>query len=349
MTAAELHPQPSTPATASSCAPCCSTPWSGSSTPRSSPPSPSASTSTSGATCSAAGRSDDLADTSNYAAVVSAAVAAERRTPRAARVPGLRDRPGGARPRRGRRGGRGHRHQAEPSGARGPRHGGRPAPPGAMRRAFLGLGTNLGDREAELRRAVAALAAQGDVVAVSGLYETEPMGGPPQGLFLNLVVELTTDDSPERLLERCWALEATAKRVRTVRNGPRSLDADVLLVEGETRSSPELGCRMRGCSSGASSSPPCAHSPRPGRRGPAGRRWRRGASGGYAEHVRGLTRPAPGDGAGLTEAPCHGFASSARVAPGRPWRAPCAASATRSRARSPAAPTCPGRPSAPTC
>jgi 2-amino-4-hydroxy-6-hydroxymethyldihydropteridine diphosphokinase len=77
-------------------------------------------------------------------------------------------------------------------------------------------------------------------VAVSGLYETEPMGGPPQGLFLNLVVELATDDSPERLLERCWALEATAKRVRTVRNGPRSLDADVLLVEGETRSSAEL-------------------------------------------------------------------------------------------------------------
>jgi 2-amino-4-hydroxy-6-hydroxymethyldihydropteridine diphosphokinase len=109
-----------------------------------------------------------------------------------------------------------------------------------MRRAFIGLGSNLGDREAELRRAVASLAAEGDVAAVSGLYETEPMGGPPQGLFLNLVVELATDDSPERLLERCWALEAAAKRLRTVRNGPRSLDADLLIVEGETRPGPEL-------------------------------------------------------------------------------------------------------------
>ena len=50
-------------------------------------------------------------------------------------------------------------------------------------RAFLGLGTNLGDREATLRRAVEHLATFGDVVAVSGLYETEPMGGPPQGLL----------------------------------------------------------------------------------------------------------------------------------------------------------------------
>jgi 2-amino-4-hydroxy-6-hydroxymethyldihydropteridine diphosphokinase len=100
-------------------------------------------------------------------------------------------------------------------------------------RAFLGLGSNLGDRRARLEEAVAALRAAGDVVAVSPVYETEPVGGPAgQGPYLNLVVELATTDGPRRLLERCWALERAAGRVRTVRHGPRTLDADVLWVEG---------------------------------------------------------------------------------------------------------------------
>jgi 2-amino-4-hydroxy-6-hydroxymethyldihydropteridine diphosphokinase len=101
----------------------------------------------------------------------------------------------------------------------------------SVRRAFLGLGSNLGDRYAALRQAVAQLQASGDVVAVSPLYETEPVGGPAdQGPFLNVVVELVTADSPRQLLERCQALEEAAHRVRTVPFGPRTLDADVLLV-----------------------------------------------------------------------------------------------------------------------
>jgi 2-amino-4-hydroxy-6-hydroxymethyldihydropteridine diphosphokinase len=100
-------------------------------------------------------------------------------------------------------------------------------------RAFIGLGSNLGDRRAFLRRAVEQLRAGGDVVGVSPLYETEPVGGPDgQGPYLNLVVELSTSDAPRALLERCRALEAEAGRVRTVRWGPRTLDADVLWVEG---------------------------------------------------------------------------------------------------------------------
>ena len=100
-------------------------------------------------------------------------------------------------------------------------------------RAFIGLGSNLGDRRALLHRAVEGLGAAGDVVAVSPLYETDPVGGPEgQGPFLNLVVELSTSDAPRALLERCRALEAAAERVRTVRWGPRTLDADVLWVEG---------------------------------------------------------------------------------------------------------------------
>ena len=102
-------------------------------------------------------------------------------------------------------------------------------------RAFLGLGSNLGDRRAILRQGVAELAAAGDVAAVSPLYETEPVGGPAeQGAFLNLVVELDTADNPRQLLRRCQALEEAAHRLRTVRWGPRTLDADVLLVDDLT-------------------------------------------------------------------------------------------------------------------
>jgi 2-amino-4-hydroxy-6-hydroxymethyldihydropteridine diphosphokinase len=106
-----------------------------------------------------------------------------------------------------------------------------PAPP--PWRAFIGLGSNLGDRRAFLRQAVEGLQAAGDVVGVSPLYETEPVGGPDrQGPYLNLVVELSTSDPPRALLARCRAREAAAGRVRRARWGPRTLDADVLWVEG---------------------------------------------------------------------------------------------------------------------
>jgi 2-amino-4-hydroxy-6-hydroxymethyldihydropteridine diphosphokinase len=110
-----------------------------------------------------------------------------------------------------------------------------------VRRAFIGLGSNLGDRRQYLRAAVEGLRAGEDVVAVSPLYETEPVGGPDdQGPFLNLVVELCTDDTARRLLERCHQLEAAAERVRTVHWGPRTLDADVLWVEGVTEDQVDL-------------------------------------------------------------------------------------------------------------
>jgi 2-amino-4-hydroxy-6-hydroxymethyldihydropteridine diphosphokinase len=108
-------------------------------------------------------------------------------------------------------------------------------------RAFLGLGSNLGDRRALLRAAVARLREGGDVVAVSPVYETAPVGGPPgQDPYLNLVVELRTTDGPRALLARCRALEAAAARVRTVRHGPRTLDADVLLVGDAAVDEPDL-------------------------------------------------------------------------------------------------------------
>jgi 2-amino-4-hydroxy-6-hydroxymethyldihydropteridine diphosphokinase len=95
-------------------------------------------------------------------------------------------------------------------------------------RAFLGLGSNLGDRRAYLRAAVERLP---DIVAVSPLYETDPVGGPPgQGAYLNGVVELWTSRTPRELLAAAQAAEAAAGRVRDERWGPRTLDVDVLLV-----------------------------------------------------------------------------------------------------------------------
>jgi 2-amino-4-hydroxy-6-hydroxymethyldihydropteridine diphosphokinase len=103
-----------------------------------------------------------------------------------------------------------------------------------MTNAFVGIGSNLGDREAALRRAVELLAAEEriEVVAVSELRETEPVGPVEQGLFLNGAVRLATELPPRELLERLLAIERRLGRVRTERFGPRTIDLD-LLVYGE--------------------------------------------------------------------------------------------------------------------
>jgi 2-amino-4-hydroxy-6-hydroxymethyldihydropteridine diphosphokinase len=102
-------------------------------------------------------------------------------------------------------------------------------------RAYLGLGSNLGDRHALLQQAVDALAVVSEltVVAVSPVYETEPVGGPEQPEYLNAVVAVETDAGPRRLLEIAHELEAGADRVRGERWGPRTLDVDILLVGDE--------------------------------------------------------------------------------------------------------------------
>lgn len=105
-------------------------------------------------------------------------------------------------------------------------------------RAFLGIGSNLGDREQYIGDAIAGIP---DIVAVSPIYETGPVGGSkPQGPYLNAVVELDTDLSPRDLLEVCRRLETAAKRVRVERWGPRTLDVDVLLVGDLTVDEPDL-------------------------------------------------------------------------------------------------------------
>ncbi len=106
-----------------------------------------------------------------------------------------------------------------------------------MPRALLGLGSNLGDRRQYLRDAVAATP---DLVSVSDLYETDPIGGPEQDAYLNLVALLETELSARELLELCRRLERGAGRERRVRWGPRTLDVDVLWVDGETVDEPDL-------------------------------------------------------------------------------------------------------------
>lgn len=107
---------------------------------------------------------------------------------------------------------------------------------------YLSLGSNLGDRAANLRRAVDAVAALSDtaVERLSDVYETRPWGPVSQPDFLNLAAAISTTLGPEQLLRGLQAIETALGRVRKVRWGPRTIDIDILLY-GETHlASPEL-------------------------------------------------------------------------------------------------------------
>jgi dihydroneopterin aldolase/2-amino-4-hydroxy-6-hydroxymethyldihydropteridine diphosphokinase len=114
---------------------------------------------------------------------------------------------------------------------------GRAAPARPASTAYIGMGSNLGDRRALLSFGVRQLET---VTAVSPLYESDPVGGPVQGPYLNLVVQLSTTMDPFQLLERCLAIEHAAGRERRERWGPRTLDLDLLLFEGVELRSPRL-------------------------------------------------------------------------------------------------------------
>ncbi|MGC8626406.1 MAG: 2-amino-4-hydroxy-6-hydroxymethyldihydropteridine diphosphokinase [Acidimicrobiales bacterium] len=106
------------------------------------------------------------------------------------------------------------------------------------RRAFLSLGSNLGDRWSYLRGALDLLP---DITSVSSVYETEPVGGPPgQGRYLNMVAQLQTALEPRQLLEVAQAAEKAAGRERKVRWGPRTLDVDILVVGDLRADEPDL-------------------------------------------------------------------------------------------------------------
>jgi 2-amino-4-hydroxy-6-hydroxymethyldihydropteridine diphosphokinase len=107
-------------------------------------------------------------------------------------------------------------------------------------RAYIGLGSNLGDPAATLRAAAARLASLGQIAAASLVYETEPVGVEDQPPFRNAVVALDTALEPLVLLDALQAIEADFGRERTIRWGPRTLDLDLLWYDGADRDTERL-------------------------------------------------------------------------------------------------------------
>jgi 2-amino-4-hydroxy-6-hydroxymethyldihydropteridine diphosphokinase len=108
--------------------------------------------------------------------------------------------------------------------------------------AYVSLGTNLGDRAAHLDFALRALGAVREtrVVALSPIFETDPVGPPPQGAYLNAVARVETALAPRVLLDALLAIERDAGRERSVRNAARSLDLDLLLYGDQLIDEPGL-------------------------------------------------------------------------------------------------------------
>lgn len=112
-----------------------------------------------------------------------------------------------------------------------------------MSRAFIGIGSNQGDRLALISAAIQllGLAPGCRVVQVATIIETEPVGGPPQGPFLNTVVELDTTLEPRPLLRQLQAIERQLGRVPSAQRwGPRPIDLDLLLHEDRLLNEPDL-------------------------------------------------------------------------------------------------------------
>lgn len=109
-------------------------------------------------------------------------------------------------------------------------------------RAYLSIGTNMGDRLQNLQNAVDSLKLlpATKVIEISSVYETDPIGFEKQADFLNIAVELETDITPEALLGALLGIEAALGRVRLFKNGPRIIDLDLLLFENETINSSVL-------------------------------------------------------------------------------------------------------------
>ena len=105
---------------------------------------------------------------------------------------------------------------------------------------YLSLGSNVGDREAQLQDALAKLAAVGSVVATSSFYETEPVEFTQQPWFLNCAIALETNKTPEQLMAAILRIEEEMGRRRVQKKGPRSIDIDILLFGDTIINYPEL-------------------------------------------------------------------------------------------------------------
>lgn len=111
-----------------------------------------------------------------------------------------------------------------------------------MRIAYIGIGTNIGDRKKNICDAISALnhLPKTKVTDVSPVYETDPWGYTDQDNFYNVCVKVETEMSPEALLGGCLGIEAAMGRERPFKNAPRIIDIDLLIYENEKRNTHEL-------------------------------------------------------------------------------------------------------------
>lgn len=101
-----------------------------------------------------------------------------------------------------------------------------------MALVYLGLGSNIGDRQKNIEQAISFLKSRVVVEKVSTLIETDPIGGPPQGRYLNAVLKVMATVSPKKLLKVTQEIEQRMGRLRTsVKNAPRIIDIDILLYD----------------------------------------------------------------------------------------------------------------------
>lgn len=111
-----------------------------------------------------------------------------------------------------------------------------------MEDIYIALGSNIGDREQYLQAAIAALGSLGEVAQVSSFFDTEPVGYTDQDRFLNAALLLRTDIAPQQLIQKTLQIEADLGRVRDPenRNGPRTIDIDILFYGNQVINEPNL-------------------------------------------------------------------------------------------------------------
>ena len=103
-----------------------------------------------------------------------------------------------------------------------------------MVKAYIGIGSNLGNKEENIRKAISLIKGKCKILKISSLYETEPIGHKEQDWFLNCAIEIGTKLKPQELLEFLLSIEKNLGRVRTIKNGPRTIDLDILFYGNKT-------------------------------------------------------------------------------------------------------------------
>lgn len=109
-----------------------------------------------------------------------------------------------------------------------------------METAYISIGSNLGDRESNCRKATHEISEFAEVSAMSSLYETDPVGNEDQPLFINSVIEIQTDLSPHKLLDKLHSIEKKLGRLREIKWGPRTIDLDIIFYGNDIMNDADL-------------------------------------------------------------------------------------------------------------